>query len=1145
MVGGTKNPLRVLLPAQFLGAFLDNAWKLFVTFALISTVAEGEGFEAASQRQTTLAFVVFSLPLMLFSLPACVLADRFPKRSILLATKLLELASLLVATVWLFANPDASLVPLVVLGFMGLQSAFFSPAKYGILPELVPHTRLSTANGALELWTFVAIIGGTALGGPLFNRTQEQPWVTGLILSMLSVAGVVLVTRLPTTVPSSASPATDAGAIRGAWQTIREDRVLSLAVMGSAFFWTLASLLSQDVLVYTRGITNHLDDSETMASIPLAVLGLGVGVGSVFAGRLSKRKVEFGLIPLGALGLAIFTVMLGWIAPELTGTIVLLGLAGLCGGLIVVPINALHQWRPPAERRGAVIALSNFFTFGGVLAGSLIAWGLSSTGLSARGILIALAGLTVAGTLWALKLLPVALLRVSLLILTHSIYRLKVIGRPNVPAEGGALLVPNHVSFIDGLLIIASTDREVRFIVDRDYYEHPLLKWFMRGLRAIPISSAGGPRVVLRAMREAGEYLEKGELVCIFPEGQITRTGMLQPFRRGLDRIVKGRDVPVIPVHLDRVWGSIFSRSGGRFLTKLPERIPYPVTVSYGEPQPPGTPLFQVRRRVLELGEIAWANRKKDRRPLHRSFVRRARRKPWRTALIDSDGRSVSRIAAAAGSVALSRALQPHWGDQQNVGILLPPSIPGALVNVAASLSGRTSVNLNYALSEDAMKSAVSQANLRTIVTSKLFLEKAGVTPPAGVEVIELADVAAQITKWERLRCLTMACFAPHRVLERFAKCFHHAKIDDIATIIFSSGSTGEPKGVLLSHFNIDSNIAGATQVLHVSAADCLLGILPLFHSFGTMALWFALHRGMRVVFHPNPLDAGAVGGLIQRHSVTLMIATPTFLQLYQRRCTPAQFGSIRLIVTGAERLSPEAALSFEEEFGIRPMEGYGTTECAPVVAVSGPDFRAPGFFQPGSRRGFVGQALPGVALRIVDPESLSPETEKPLPPNTPGQLLVRGPNVMRGYLGRNDLTAEVVRDGWYVTGDIALINEHGFLRITDRLSRFSKIGGEMVPHGKVEDALQHAAGETQKVFAVTAIGDAKKGERLAVLHTLPKDQIPEVADKIKASGLPKIFLPRLDHYIAVEELPILGTGKLDLRQIKEVARRTLQGDPE
>ena len=734
------------------------------------------------------------------------------------------------------------------------------------------------------------------------------------------------------------------------------------------------------------------------------------------------------------------------------------------------------------------------------------------------------------------RLFPQAFLRLILFLLTRTFYRIRLIGREHVPERGGALLVPNHVSFIDGLLLIATVDRPIRFVVDAHYADHPFLAPLMHCLGVISITGSGGPRVVLRALREAGRYLDEGELVCIFPEGQISRTGAMLPFRRGFERIVKGRHVPIVPVHLDRVWGSIFSYAGGRFITKLPERIPYPVTVSFGSPLDPATPAHQVRQAVQELGVAAWSSRLTDRPPLHHSAIRALRRHPFRLAFADSSRPHVSCIQALTGSIAMARALRPHWRDQSHVGFLLPPSVAGALVNLAAAIAGRVAVNLNYTAGSAGMSSATRQAEIRTVVTSRQFMEKAKLQIPENVTPIWLEDTAAAITSFAKLLAFVLACIGPVRVLERFAGAPHPPTGEDLATIIFSSGSTGEPKGVMLTHFNIDANVEGIAQVFHIRASDRLLGILPFFHSFGyTATLWLAVNHGMGVVFHPTPLEPAAIGELVHRYHVSFLIATPTFLQLYVRRCTPEQFGSLRAVLCGAEKLPERLANAFEDKFGIRLLEGYGTTECAPVIAVNTDGFRAPGFHQPGARRGSVGHPLPGVQVRVVNPD-----TSEAVEPGQPGMVIVRGPNVMRGYLGREDLTAKVKRDGWYITGDIGIMEEDGFLQITDRLSRFSKIGGEMVPHGRVEQALQEAAGIDAQVFAVTAVQDERKGERLAVLHTVEETKIPEILKGMSASGLPNLFIPRPDQFVKVDALPFLGTGKLDLREVKRIASERL-----
>ena len=567
----------------------------------------------------------------------------------------------------------------------------------------------------------------------------------------------------------------------------------------------------------------------------------------------------------------------------------------------------------------------------------------------------------------------------------------------------------------------------------------------------------------------------------------------------------------------------------------MPERIPYPVTVSFGTPQPSSTPAHELRRLVRELGEAAWHWRKSDQEALHRSVLKTWRRNPFTFVMADSSRPQVSALQAFIGTIALARVLKPHWEGQQHVGLLLPPSVAGALVNIAASLCGKTSVNLNYTVGRAGLESAVKLASLKTVVTSRLFVKKAKLDLPPAVAVLWLEEIAKTITTGRRLAAAVLALCAPVRLIELACGQARKTTMDDLATIIFSSGSTGEPKGVMLSHFSINSNVEGAAQVIHLSKADRALGILPFFHSFGYMLLWFYARYRAGIVFHPTPLDAGAIGELCSRYRVSLMVTTPTFLQLYHRRCAPEQFSNLRVVITGAEKLPARLYQAFEDKFGVAPVEGYGVTECAPVVSANCPDFRASGFYQVASRRGTVGQPFPGVSVRIVDPD-----TGTILSPGQSGMLLVKGPNVMNGYLGRDDLTAQAMRDGWYVTGDIAALDEDGFLTITDRLSRFSKIGVEMVPHGRVEEALQQAAGADVQVFAVTGIPDEKKGERLAVLHTWDERRIPDILEKLSAGGLPNLFIPSRNNFVKVEALPVLGTGKLDLRGVKRIAMERL-----
>ena len=742
---------------------------------------------------------------MLFSLPAGLLADRVSKRSVIISMKLLEVVLMFLAGVSLFLAPDDLWMPLIILGLMGAQSALFSPAKYGILPEIVSHAELSYGNGLLQMWTFLAIILGTAAAGPLLDRSGSQIWIVGLFLLATAVIGFVASFGIPK-VPVARAEGALVETLRTAWSAMRSDRILGLAVAGSVVYWTVGSLLLQDILVYAKTV---LDLSDTVSAFPLAVSGLGIGVGSIAAGKLSRSKVEYGLIPLGATLMAVACFLLALLSPQFTGLLILMALLDLGSGLLLVPLTALIQWLSPADRRGAVIALSNIFVFAGIFVASISAYLLASRGFSPQSILYVASLAVTIGTLWAIWLLPDALLRLVLILATHSVYRLKIIGQDHVPADGGVLLVPNHVSFVDALMLIASLDRPVRFLVDQTYFDRWLFRPFMKSLGAIPISSSGGPRVILRALRDAGRYLDEGEVVCIFPEGQITRTGTLLPFERGLERIAKNREAAIVPVYLDRLWGSIFSHESGRFLSKIPREFPYSVTVAFGEALDAGTTVPEIRQAVQELASTAWSHRKEERRPLHRAFVGRARRRPFALAFADASKPRVSRFKALVGAVTLARTLKPQWSQQTQVGILLPPTVVGALVNLAASLSGRTSVNLNYTVGKSGMESAMRQAALKSIVTSRTFQENLNLEMPEGIDLIWVEDLAAGIGFLTKLSSGIASYFLPQRMLEKLCGATGRVGPDDVATVIFSSGSTGEPKGIMLTHANIDSNVEG------------------------------------------------------------------------------------------------------------------------------------------------------------------------------------------------------------------------------------------------------------------------------------------------------------------------------------------------
>jgi acyl-[acyl-carrier-protein]-phospholipid O-acyltransferase/long-chain-fatty-acid--[acyl-carrier-protein] ligase len=1112
-----------LIVTQFQGAFSDNALKTLVTFIGLS-MAVGESLHRAL---VPLGTALFSLPFILFSMTGGYLADRYSKRTVTIGVKVLEVGIMLFVTgAFLTHNLWLALGGIFL---MGVHSALFGPSKYGLLPELLPEKKLSWGNGILELGTFLAIVLGAAAGGLLFTTFKPNHWYSGVLFISLAVIGLATslsITRLPAAAPARRYRVNFLGDLFSQIRLMRADRVLWLACLGNIFFNFVGQFVMQAVL--DLGDRRHF--GETNTSLLVVALAIGIGLGSFAAGYLSSGKIEYGLVPLGAVGLTVMAGLLARPALDYRELQVLLALLGFAGGFFIVPIAALMQHRPRPDQRGTVLAACNLLSFVGIFLAAGVYWVLvSPLGLTPPQVFGVAAVLALGATVYVLWLLPDSFLRLILWAITHSIYRIRVDGRDNIPERGGALFVCNHVSFIDALLIQAATDRPLRPIVFKGIYDLWYVKPFLKLARAIPISSQLRPRDMIKSLREASDAIRNGEVVVIFAEGQITRIGQLLPFRRGYERVMKDVDAPIIPICLDNVWGSIFSFEAHRFLWKVPRYFPYPVTVSFGKPLPATAKPFEVRQAVQDLNADAWRHRRKLLWPLHRAFVRRAQRHPWRFFMADQRTPRVNFGAALTKTVFLARRLRAPWRDKKMVGILLPPSVGGALVNYAALLSGKVPVNLNYTANEEALASCARQCDIQTVITSKAFLEKVKIKVPG--DVIYLEDLAANPGMGEKLVALLLSVSLRPKLLERVL-AGKTASLDDLATIIFSSGSTGDPKGVMLTHWNIRSNVEQMGQTFAFHPGDRILGILPFFHSFGfTGTLMAPAVTGFGVIFNPTPLDARAIGQLVREYRCTFLLATPTFLQLYLRLCPAEDFGSLQFVVTGAEKLPERLAQAFEDHFGIRPLEGYGATECSPAVAVNTHDFRAAGFRQVGAKRGKIGHPLPGITVRIVDPE-----TRAPLPVGQPGLMLVRGPNIMAGYLGQPEKTAAVLQDGWYVTGDIAAIDEDGFLQITDRLSRFSKIGGEMVPHIKVEEKLHELAAVNEQVFVVNGVPDEKKGERLVVIHTLPADKLAPVIEKLAGCDLPNLWKPKVDQFFHVDALPYLGTGKLDLRKVRELA---------
>jgi len=763
----------------------------------------------------------------------------------------------------------------------------------------------------------------------------------------------------------------------------------------------------------------------------------------------------------------------------------------------------------------------------------------------------------------------------------RMIYRVRVEGLDNLPREGGVLVASDHFSYVDVVLLMITSPRPLRSLAWGGFMRYAFFRTIFRIFGALPIS----PDNARASLKEAAAELHDGAAVLIFPEGQITRTGQLQPISGGFNLLARHAGVPVVPVHLAGVWGSVFSFDRGKFFWKWPRRLPYPVVLRFGPPlpaaeasvdnlrrallalaqptdpvnaplaipppqpppppaapasavpptpppQPPGAPL-------LDLDSANFAARPEFAGHLAEALVYALKQYGPGEAVVDYSADYPQRMKAdklLAVALTLAHRLRREVPEPR-VGIVLPPSLGGLIANYAVMLAGKTPVNLNFTIGKAALEHALRKAGVKTTLTDQTFRTKITARLPDlpwSERVLYLRDEIKALSKIRLLGWLLAVkhCSAEFIVRRGRVPCEGG---DREAGLLFTSGSSGEPKGVVLTHRNILGNCAQIDASGILPAEETLLANLPIFHSFGfTINLWYALQRGLRVVTVPSPLDVHKCIDAIVAEKATVLLGTPTFFRPYLKRADPTQLASVKFVVAGAEKTPAGFHEEWEKHFGSQYCEGYGLTETSPVVAVNLPA-------QPGEsadsvrqkkRLGSVGKLFPGSAARIVDPDT---GAEKGL--NDIGILYLKGVNIFPGYLDQPEATAAAFQAGWFVTGDLAKLDEDGFLYIEGRLSRFSKIGGEMVPHGTIEAAVAQALGlkpGDASAIAITARPDPAKGEALVLLTTLDINA-DDLRGKLSAQGLANLWLPRIIK--KVEAIPVLGSGKLDLRKLKELAK--------
>ena len=1124
--------------AQAQVTFNDCAAKLML-ISLAQQLARVRGWDP--KVVTALLTAVLVLPYILFG-PVCGwISDRFSKRSVINAALLIQLAVMVVLIATLgFRSFEAAVA---IFFLLSTQTAILAPAKRGIILEYVGPSELSRMVGYMEMLNITAILVGSFAGGQLFSHWLVQTgdsWHaatnTAWALTVLSVLAWVVFQLARPTLPQSTEPfrwslwgrhLTDAVEV---WR----NRRLWRATMGICLFYGIGSYVSALIPQAALELENSGARTGAVQGQMLLMVGIGTMFGTLTAGLFSRRGIELGLAPIGGVMLGLVLVAAGFTAPGTPWFTVWLIVAGFSSGLFLVPLYAFVQQEAGDHRRGRILAGVSLLDSGVGLGASLLYGyiagdrGLSEP-LSVQ--FFFLAAVTFAMVGYGIRHVPYQTLCTVMRVVGRIFYRVKVLGFENIPA-GGAVMICNHLSYIDAVVLQVASPRPIRFVAFAGLARNPAMRFLFRALGVIPIA----PGKLNKGIRLAWDAVKNGELVCVFPEGSISRTGQLMELRRGFGLISELAQAPVVPAMIDGLWGSIYSFAGNKYIWKSPRLMPTHVCVAFGRPIPPDLATREsARRAMLDLGTDAFQQRPILRRHLAREVVRALAKHPGREAVVDRTGerRSLKAGELLAAAAALSRHLKKKISSKR-VGIVLPPGAGALIANLAVACAGKTPVNLNFTLGHAAIEACLRIGEIDTVITANVLRAKLPNFPFPEQTLDFQKEMAAMggkkaITPW-----LIAAWLLPNQWVAGLLGLPRRGDEEE-AALLFTSGSSGEPKGVVLSHRNILANCAQISSLSILPDTATMIACLPVFHSFGfTVTLWYPLLRGCRMITIPSPLETKKIVEAIQQEQATVMVGAPTFVRPFLKKATREELLSLKIVVTGAEKLPMELYDAFLSNFGIEILQGYGLTETTPASNINQhhPAVTT-GTSEPqlGKKTGAVGRLMPGMSARITDPD-----TGAELPLNASGMVWLRGPNVFSGYLKDPEKTRTALQDGWFNTGDLGRFDDDGFLFIEGRLSRFSKIGGEMVPHGTVEQKITEAFDWEQSetvTMVVTGIPDASKGEAL-VLLTTREIGADELRAKLLEAGLTNLWIPRIVR--KVDKIPMLGTGKTDLKACRALA---------
>jgi acyl-[acyl-carrier-protein]-phospholipid O-acyltransferase / long-chain-fatty-acid--[acyl-carrier-protein] ligase len=1118
-----------LFVIQFLGAFNDNMFKnaliVLITYQFVLQSTRWQ------QLSVTLAAGLFILPFFLFSALAGQIADKLSKKRLIIIIKVFECVFMVFASLGFYLQSIGLLMLTLLL--MGAHSTFFGPIKYAILPDLLKKNELLGGNALIEASTFIAILLGTLLGG--FLITVGKVAVSLLILSA-AVVGLFVSFYVPVTPKANPSLKINANFFHATCKiinTVKAEKKVFWAILAVSWFWLFGATFLTQFPGFTK---NTLYANANVVTIFLGIFTVGVALGSLICSRLLKQRVSVQWVPASLWLMSIFIFDLYFATRHLPtqATHHLLGLKtffnslahwrvcldllalSMSAGIYVVPLYALIQANTATEHRARSIAANNIINALFIVIASLLILLLLKIDLTVIQIFLLLGILNLVIAVFSIFFVPEGFTKPLLRWILKCLYEVKLHGFEHYKMAGDSVvIVANHTSLLDVVLLYAFLPDDLLFAINRFtahiWWVRPFL-YFAKVFELDPLN----PLAIKALIRE----VKKPGKCVIFPEGRITTTGALMKLYEGPGLIADHAQANLLPIRLQGAQYTPFSRLRGkvqiRWFPKIaisilpPRRFIVDASMSSRKRrQLIGSQLYEIMVEML----FCSTDYKKT---LFQSFLEAKSIHKGSTKVLED----IARIPLHYNEI-LTRCfiLGPticHLTDyQETVGLLLANMASTVITFFALQAYGRIPALLNYSAGPAQVEAACSLAKVRCVWTSRRFIELANLfdlvsrLTAKGIQLVYLEDIKAKVRWQDKLRASVLRYFSSH---------YYHSKLKkvtnphDPAVVLFTSGSEGTPKGVVLSHENIQANIAQMTTQIDFNQKDIFFSALPLFHAFGlTSCIILPIYHGIKTFLYPSPLHYRKVPNMIYECNATITFGTDTFLAGYGRYAHPYDFYSIRYVFAGAEKLKEKTRKLWMEKFGIRIFEGYGVTEASPVISVNTPMQNKPGT---------VGNFLPGIRYEI-----------EPIPHiKGGGRLLISGPNIMLGYLSTSQ-AGEIIppSHGWYDTGDIVEVDANGYLTIKDRAKRFAKISGEMISLTAIESVIYDLWPD--KHHAVINIPDLKKGEQLILITDYKFATRSALINFYKERGLSELSLPRSVYFI--EAMPLLGTGKVNYMAIR------------